>query len=45
MASQRVENERAGRREDGVCLAKGDQRADSAALATLPGDLECELQD
>jgi hypothetical protein len=45
VASQRVEDERAGRREHGVCLAKGEQRSDSAALATLAGDLECKLQD
>ena len=33
MASQRVEDERAGRREHGVWLAKGEQRSDAAALA------------
>jgi hypothetical protein len=45
MASQRVENERSRRREHGVSLAKGEQRSDSAALSTLPSDLECELQN
>ena len=44
MASQGVEDERSGRREDGVCPANGEQRADSAALLTLASDLEREFQ-